>query len=37
VPTKLNEAASAALEQYREATADHDVRAELLDAAKGDS
>jgi molecular chaperone DnaJ len=37
VPTKLNEAANAALEQYREATADHDVRADLLDAAKGDS
>ena len=37
VPTQLSEAASAALEKYREATADHDVRAELLAAAKGDS
>jgi molecular chaperone DnaJ len=37
VPTQLSEAASAALEKYREATADHDVRAELLAAAKGES
>jgi molecular chaperone DnaJ len=37
VPTKLSEAASAALEKYRDATADHDVRAELLAAAKGES
>jgi len=37
VPTQLSEAASAALEKYRDATADHDVRAELLAAAKGDS
>jgi molecular chaperone DnaJ len=36
VPTKLSEAANAALEKYREATADHDVRGELLDAAKGE-
>ncbi|HEV2346550.1 MAG TPA: molecular chaperone DnaJ [Actinocrinis sp.] len=37
VPTRLSEAASAALEKYREATADHDVRADLLAAAKGES
>jgi len=37
VPTQLSEAASAALEKYREATADHDVRADLLAAAKGES
>jgi molecular chaperone DnaJ len=37
VPTHLSEAASAALEKYREATADHDVRADLLAAAKGES
>jgi molecular chaperone DnaJ len=37
VPTQLSEAASAALEKYREATADHDVRSELLAAAKGES
>jgi molecular chaperone DnaJ len=37
VPTALSEAASAALEKYREATADHDVRADLLAAAKGES
>ncbi|MBS2962147.1 molecular chaperone DnaJ [Actinocrinis puniceicyclus] len=36
VPTKLSEAASAALEKYRDATADHDVRGELLEAAKGE-
>jgi molecular chaperone DnaJ len=37
VPTQLSEAANAALEKYRDATADHDVRAELLAAAKGES
>ena len=37
VPTKLSDAAVAALEKFREATADHDVRADLLAAAKGDS
>jgi len=37
VPTRLSEAASAALEKYREATADHDVRADLLAAANGES
>jgi molecular chaperone DnaJ len=37
VPTQLSEAAAAALEKYRDATADHDVRAELLAAAKGES
>jgi len=37
VPTQLSEAASAALEKYREATADYDVRADLLAAAKGES
>jgi molecular chaperone DnaJ len=37
VPTQLSEAANAALEKYREATADHDVRADLLAAAKGES
>lgn len=36
VPTKLSEAANAALEKYRDATADHDVRADLLAAAKGE-
>jgi molecular chaperone DnaJ len=37
VPTKLSEAAVSALEKFRAATADHDVRADLLAAAKGDS
>jgi molecular chaperone DnaJ len=37
VPTTLSEAANAALEKYRDATADHDVRADLLAAAKGES
>jgi molecular chaperone DnaJ len=37
VPTQLSEAANAALEKYRDATADHDVRADLLAAAKGES
>ncbi len=34
VPVKLSEEAMAALEGFREATADHDVRAELLKQAK---
>jgi len=37
VPTRLSDTARAALESYREATADHDVRAELLGATKGES
>jgi molecular chaperone DnaJ len=37
VPTRLNEAARSALETYQKATADHDVRAGLLAAVKGDS
>ena len=37
VPTKLSDAARAALEKYRDATADHDVRSDLLATAKGDS
>jgi molecular chaperone DnaJ len=37
VPTQLNDDARAALEKYREATADHDVRSDLLAAAKGES
>jgi len=35
VPVKLSDTAKEALESYRQATADHDVRAELLAAANG--
>jgi molecular chaperone DnaJ len=37
VPTSLNDAARAALENYQQATADHDVRAGLLAAVKGEA
>jgi molecular chaperone DnaJ len=37
VPTQLSDSARAALESYQKATADHDVRADLLAAVKGES
>jgi molecular chaperone DnaJ len=37
VPTKLSDPARSALESYQKATVDHDVRADLLAAVKGES